>query len=63
MVPLYLVFKSIMRLNLDYCMESALQEVYMDRLEKVQRRTTKMVEGQKSYSYVDFNLTVGLTVV
>ena len=53
--------KSIMRPNLDYCicMESALQEVvYMDRLEKVQRRTTKMVEGQKSCSYVDFNLTV-----
>ena len=60
MLPLY---KSKMRPHLDYCMQ-AWRPHYrkdIDKLEKVQRRATKMVEGLKGYSQSDRLRILGLT--
>ena len=66
-LPLY---KSIVRPHLDYCvqawrLETALQEGYrqVGKLEKVQRRVTRMVEGLREYSYEDQLRILGLTTL
>jgi hypothetical protein len=62
MLPLY---KSIVRPHLDYCVP-AWRPHYrkdMERLEKVQRRATKMVEGLDGYSYGDRLRILGLTTL
>ena len=54
-LPLY---KSIVRPHLDYCVQ-AWRPHYrkdVDKLEKVQRRATKMVEGLEGYSYEDMQV-------
>ena len=50
--PLY---KSIVRPHLDYCMQVWRPHYRkdIDKLEKVQRRVTRMVEGLREYSYED----------
>ena len=62
MLPLY---KSIVRPHLDYCVQ-AWRPHYrkdIDKLEKVQRRATKMVEGLEDYSYEDRLRILGLTTL
>ena len=62
MLPLY---KSIVRPHLDYCVQ-AWRPHYrkdIDKLEKVQRRATKMVEGLEGYSYSDRLRILGLTTL
>ena len=61
-LPLY---KSIVRPHLDYCVQ-AWRPHYrkdVDKLEKVQRRATKMVEGLEGYSYEDRLRILGLTTL
>ena len=61
-LPLY---KSIVRPHLDYCVQ-AWRPHYrkdIDKLEKVQRRATKMVEGLEGYSYSDRLRILGLTTL
>ena len=52
MLPLY---KSIERSHFDYCVQARRPHYRkdIDKLEKVQRRATKMVEGLEGYSYSD----------
>ena len=60
MLPLY---KSIVRPHLDYCVQ-AWRPHYrkdIDKLEKVQRRAAKMVEGLEGYSCSDRLRILGLT--
>ena len=62
MLPLY---KSIVRPHMDYCVQ-AWRPHYrkdIDKLEKVQRRATKMVEGLEGYSYSDRLRILGLTTL
>ena len=62
MLPLY---KSIVRPHLDYCVQ-AWRPHYrkdIDKLEKVQRKATKMVEGLEGYSYSDRLRILGLTTL
>ena len=59
MLPLY---KSTVRPHLDYCVQ-AWRPHYrkdIDKLEKVQRRATKMIEGLEGYSYSDRRRILGL---
>ena len=58
--PLY---KFIVRPHLDYCMQKWRPHYRkdLDKLEKVQRRTTRMVEGLEEYSYEDQLRILGLT--
>ena len=61
-LPLY---ESIVRPHLDYCMQ-AWRPHYrkdIDKLEKVQRRATRMVEGLGEYSYEDRLRILGLTTL
>ena len=61
-LPLY---KSIVRPHLDYCVQ-AWRPHYrkdVDKLEKVQRRATRMVEGLEGYSYEDRLRILGLTTL
>ena len=61
-LPLY---KSIVRPHLDYCVQ-AWRPHYrkdIDKLEKVQRRATRMVEGLGQYSYEDRLRILGLTTL
>ena len=62
MLPLY---KSILRPHLDYCVQA--QRLHyrkdIDKLEKVQRRATKMVEGLEGYSYSDRLRILGRTTL
>ena len=60
MLPLY---KSIVRLHLDYCVQAWRPYYMQDKLEKVQRRATKMVEGLEVYSYSDRLRILGLTTL
>ena len=54
MLPLY---KSMVRLHLDYCIQAwkphLRKDVELDKLEKVQRRATKMIEGLESLGYLE----------
>ena len=62
-VMLSIMYKSIVRPHLDYCVQ-AWRPHYrkaIDQLEKVQRRVTKMVEGLEGYSYSDKLRILGLT--
>ena len=62
MLPLY---KSIVRPHLDYCVQ-AWRPHYrknIDKLEKVPRRATKMVERLEGYSYSDRLRILGLTTL
>ena len=62
MLPLY---KSIVRPHLDYCVQ-AWRPHYrkdIDKLEKVPRRVTKMVEGLEGYSYSDTLRILGPTTL
>ena len=61
MLPLY---KSIVRPHLDYCVQAwRPHRKDIDKLEKVQRRATKMVEGLEGYSYRDRLRILGLTTL
>ena len=63
MLPLY---KSIVRPHLDYCVQARKPHYRKDiaKLEKVQRRATKMVEGLEGwYSYGDRLRILGLTTL
>ena len=61
-LPLY---KSIVRPHLDYCVQAWRPHYRKDieKLEKVQRRATKMVEGLGEYSYEDRLRILGLTTL
>ena len=62
MLPLY---KSIVRPHLDYCAQ-AWRPHYrkdIDKLEKVQKRATKMIEGLEGYSYSDRLRILSLTTL
>ena len=62
-MPLY---KSIMRLHLDYCVQTWRPHYRndIDKLEKVQKRAMKMVKGlEYSYSYSDRLRILGLTTL
>ena len=61
-LPLY---KSIVRPHLDYCVQAWRPHYRKDvnKLEKVQRRATKMVEGLEGYSYEDRLRILGLTTL
>ena len=54
-----------MRPHLDYCVQAWRPHYRMDidKLEKVQRRTMKMVEGLEGYSYSDRLRILGLTTL
>ena len=61
-LPLY---KSIVRPHLDYCVPAWTPHYRkdIDKLEKVQRRATRMVESLEGYSYVDRLRILGLTTL
>ena len=62
---LYSIYKSIVRPHLDYCVQ-AWRPHYrkdIDKLEKVQRRATQMVEELEGYSYSDRLKILGLTTL
>ena len=58
-----LLYKSIVRPHLDYCVQAWRLHYRkdIDKLEKVQRRATRMVEGLEGYSYSDRLRILGLT--
>ena len=62
MLPLY---KAMVRPHLDYCIQAWRPYLRkdIDRLEKVQRRATKMMEGLEGYSYLDRLRIFGLTTL
>ena len=62
MLPLY---KLIVRLHLDYCVQACKPHYRkdIDKLEKVQRSATKMVEGLDGYFYSDRLRILGLTTL
>ena len=62
MLPLY---KAMVRPHLDHCIQAWRPHLRkdIDRLEKVQRRATKMMEGLESYSYSDRLRILGLTTL
>ena len=63
MLPLYK--SSETRPRLDYCLQAGRPHYRkdIDKLEKVQRRATKMVEGLEGYSYSDRLRILGLTTL
>ena len=62
MLPLY---KAMVRPHLDYCIQAWRPHLRkdIDRLEKVQRRATKMIEGLEGCSYLDRLRILGLTTL
>ena len=62
MLPIY---KSIVRPHFDYFVQAWRPHCRndIDKLEKVQRRATKMVDGLEEYSYSDRLRTLGLTTL
>ena len=62
MLPLY---KTMVRPHLDYCIQAWRPHLRkdIDRLERVQRRATKMIEGLEGLSYWDRLRNLGLTTL
>ena len=61
-VPLY---KAIVRHNLEYCIHAWRPYLRkdIDMLEKIQRRTTKLITGLRDLSYVDRLKECGITTL
>ena len=59
------LYKAMVRPHLDYCIQAWRPDLRkdIDRLGKVQRRATKMMEGLESYSYSDRLRILGLTTL
>src|SRR6218665_2980524 len=53
------LYKTLVRPQLEYCIQvgSPYLKQDMEKLEKVQRRTTKMIQGYKYLSYVERLIT------
>ena len=62
MLPLY---KSMVRPHLDYCIQAWIPHLrkYVDKLKKVQRRATKMMEGLEGLGYLERLKILNLTTL
>jgi len=59
------LYKSLVRPQLEYCIQvwSPYRKQDMEKLKKVQRRTTKMIQGYKDLSYKERLIRCGLTTL
>src|SRR6218665_3786944 len=59
------LYKTLVRPQLEYCIQvwSPYLKQDMDKLEKVQRRVTKMIQGYKYLSYEKRLIRCGLTIL
>src|SRR6218665_490670 len=59
------LYKSLVRPELEYCIQvwSPHLKQDMEKLEKVQRRATKMIQGYKDLSYEERLIRCGLTTL